>query len=976
MSDPSSAPASATAPAASAPSTSMAEAIAARRRALGTTFPQFYEKPAGHTGVAFSGGGIRSATLSLGIAQAFARNERLLDFDYCSTVSGGGYFGSFLTSLFLPNYIRGDAPREEPDRHDPEDQCDKNAEFGLSVLKSRANQEMVPDPYREGQQIRSPLWWLRQHSRYMAPNGPSDYQAAIAFMVRNWCALMFVLMVIAAMLFATSTATTSLIYAEWPQSADLFATATHPPAKSMPVFAHVSDGPLSTTAPARIAGRTDVSTATPLRWSVSPLVLVPLFGWAFSIALGQAYWLTMITRRGMTHWLFAVGDDARPRLPVLQVNLALLCILTGAGAWTLVAQDALSWRLPFALICANLAAGAFLQLLFASKMNDRFLPALETPASSAAPSRQDETAQQDETAPKGTADGLEPLVVQLRARMTRWLSWCMLGTTIGLALVLIGALGRAAYILVQHKQLWTSMTALFAVIPAASTVVAKVPQWFGGGRISALLGRQVWNLALIVALLLYGLVAIGVDVGIQAMAFGTPDWTTTAYWTRAPITLWGPTLWTWLGAALLFFVSGAFPRFLNLSSLSGLYGTRLTRAYLGATNLNRLRNPSGITESDPGDQIRIVDYQLAALCGRTFGPFHLINTTLNETISPTQSQLLERDRKGIPLVFAPDGVFAAVRKPVPGRPGPRPTLSWSDISEVEALSVGQLCAISGAAFSSGMGMNTTLGGSMLLTFANIRLGYWWKTGDRLGDPDAHVSPKPTLRDHLRRHMPPTYVHLYQEATGTYHRDGGYVNLSDGGHFENTGAYELLRRKVPTILVCDQGEDHRYAFEDLENLIRKARIDLGMEITVATPADVESAVLASGARLFLNGRPGDWRRRLLDRLPKEDADALAEPEDEAFCLLLRVLDCDDPDWRGHIVWMKPCLFRGLQQDLIGYARRNPTFPQQSTLNQFFDEAQWECYRELGLAMGERLLRGTAHGPNILRAIAKLGASGSA
>lgn len=49
------------------------------------------------SGLAFSGGGIRSATFCLGIAQVLQRRKLLHQFDYLSTVSGGGYFGSFLS---------------------------------------------------------------------------------------------------------------------------------------------------------------------------------------------------------------------------------------------------------------------------------------------------------------------------------------------------------------------------------------------------------------------------------------------------------------------------------------------------------------------------------------------------------------------------------------------------------------------------------------------------------------------------------------------------------------------------------------------------------------------------------------------------------------------------------------------------------------------------------------------------------------
>jgi hypothetical protein len=50
------------------------------------------------TGLCLSGGGIRSATFCLGIVQVLARQRLLPQFDYLSTVSGGGYLGTFLSA--------------------------------------------------------------------------------------------------------------------------------------------------------------------------------------------------------------------------------------------------------------------------------------------------------------------------------------------------------------------------------------------------------------------------------------------------------------------------------------------------------------------------------------------------------------------------------------------------------------------------------------------------------------------------------------------------------------------------------------------------------------------------------------------------------------------------------------------------------------------------------------------------------------
>jgi hypothetical protein len=49
------------------------------------------------SGLAISGGGIRSASFGLGVMQSLVANNQLSKMDYMSTVSGGGYLGSALT---------------------------------------------------------------------------------------------------------------------------------------------------------------------------------------------------------------------------------------------------------------------------------------------------------------------------------------------------------------------------------------------------------------------------------------------------------------------------------------------------------------------------------------------------------------------------------------------------------------------------------------------------------------------------------------------------------------------------------------------------------------------------------------------------------------------------------------------------------------------------------------------------------------
>lgn len=92
--------------------------------------------------LAFSGGGIRSATFNLGILQGLVRQGLIGQFDYLSTVSGGGYIGSWLAA-----WIKRDG--------------------SVTKVTDRLNPDKSPDPF--GEEV-APIRWLRMFSNYFAPN--------------------------------------------------------------------------------------------------------------------------------------------------------------------------------------------------------------------------------------------------------------------------------------------------------------------------------------------------------------------------------------------------------------------------------------------------------------------------------------------------------------------------------------------------------------------------------------------------------------------------------------------------------------------------------------------------------------------------------------------------------------------------------------------------------------------------------------
>src|SRR5205823_9531188 len=113
--------------------------------------------------------------------------------------------------------------------------------------------------------------------------------------------------------------------------------------------------------------------------------------------------------------------------------------------------------------------------------------------------------------------------------------------------------------------------------------------------------------------------------------------------------------------------------------------------------------------------------------------------------------------------------------------------------------------------------------AFLMTLFNVRLGWWLGNPSPHGD-DTYYLPGPAFA------LQP----LLAEAAGNTNDRYPYVYLSDGGHFENLGLYEMVLRRRHSIIVSDAGCDADYAFEDLGNAIRKIRVDLGVPIEMHEP----------------------------------------------------------------------------------------------------------------------------------------------
>jgi hypothetical protein len=217
-----------------------------------------------------------------------------------------------------------------------------------------------------------------------------------------------------------------------------------------------------------------------------------------------------------------------------------------------------------------------------------------------------------------------------------------------------------------------------------------------------------------------------------------------------------------------------------------------------------------------------------------------------------------------------------------------------------------------------MGYHSSPSVTFLMTMFNVRLGWW------LGNPGPEG-------DETYRHEGPAIaiLPLVQETFGLTTDNRQYIHVSDGGHFENLGLYEMVRRRCRFIVISDAGRDPDFAFEDLGNAVRKISIDLGVPI----------------------------RFERLDRLKRrpQDINQIAEDCDYHAVGEIDYQDADGDEVKnGLILYIKTGYHGTESAGVRSYAMANLDFPHQSTANQWFSESQFESYRSLGFEIMEGLL----------------------
>lgn len=256
--------------------------------------------------------------------------------------------------------------------------------------------------------------------------------------------------------------------------------------------------------------------------------------------------------------------------------------------------------------------------------------------------------------------------------------------------------------------------------------------------------------------------------------------------------------WAVLAAALasIAFIANLFVN-VNRFSLHAVYRNRLIRAYLGASR-EPGRAPDAFTGFDWNDNLRVASLWSGKATARGWRPFHVINMTLN--LAATRN-LAWQQRKAMSFTATPlfCGAAGAGRADSLGYRHTRdygdPTASgeFRDGREIKGITLGTAMAVSGAAASPNMGYYSSPGAAFLMTLFDVRLGWW------LGNPS-----KAGERTYQRAGPLFALKPILAELFGLTDDTSPYVYLSDGGHFENLGLYEMIRRRCKWIVVVDAG----------------------------------------------------------------------------------------------------------------------------------------------------------------------------
>jgi hypothetical protein len=850
--------------------------------------------------ICLSGGGIRSAAFNLGVLQALAEKKLLRNIDYLSTVSGGGYIGSWFMALLK----RSSGIQEVQELLDP--------------------QHTIP-----GQQVEpSAIHYLRTHSNYLAPKVgifSTDLWALWAIYLRN---TFLNTLVLAPLLLAMVFLLRYFRFFQTVYVNDSVIPIVH---IVLGAFCIVMASAMIGISLARCRKRAMVDPKLDWRISITDFFWLPVFLFAMATAFlgaGIRYykqadqnWLGEYFKEcsipSVAFWVFLVGGI----LQVLAFNSRSVFALFQKSTWfnrTMgKRRQPLRWILSGLLGGGTLALSLYLIAVFFPLLdessNQNNIDTKSGVSTNVINSDREFVNPKETSSFLGSDELLDDWLVSLLFGSLTPVVLLAFSTAQSLQVGILGSLETR-----EVREKWSFLHAYCAVAGlgwlGAVILSVVLPDWIYGQVMNGkyliptsvgTIGVTTLSGAVWVAQgfwvgkskqsLLDGFVKIGPYLAL-AMGFVLVGLIAEFIVHHLPnisgkFALGAKVLCMFIGCIAISLVASRYVD-VNIFSLQEMYENRLVSAFLGASHPMR-NHADPVTHIDPHDDLKL-DRVGFGNDGVLNGPIHLINTTIN--LSGTDRREYD-ERKGDSFVLSPlfcGSELTGYRKTDQGYAG--------------GLTLGRAFATSGAAVSPNMGYYSTAAVTALLTFCNLRLGSWF--------------PNPNSKRFKQSGPKYGWFQIVREILGYTDANEEFVYLSDGGHFDNLGAYELVRRRCKRIFICDAGADPKGACHELALLIRKARIDFGVTI------DIDVSTL---------------KRSQETGFSKEQV-AVGEityPADEQGITI-----------QGAIVYLKLNITERDSTDLKSYQIRNPDFPHQSTLNQFYSESQFESYRYLGYSIAKK------------------------
>jgi hypothetical protein len=910
-----------------------------------------------------SGGGIRSATFNLGILQGLARHGLLEQFDYLSTVSGGGFIGSWLTAWM---HRRG-------------------MDEVIKGLSKQPPSPLQPEP--------SPINHLRVFSNYLSPQPgllSADTWTLIATVLRNlvltW--LVFVPILLAALLAPrlwmamvmrpTFGIKTSL---EWSFGLALIAGWL-----GLGCAGFFLSTPKSSAPPRNL---------NPYKSREMPFLLLCLLPCVISTASLAIYWRRLGARFGYNF------NGYRWRDFVIYAFLLIALPWLFTAVYRFVTNTWRHWRdgkgelgahvrrhvrrlvvATLALALAQAVTGGLLYAVFTKLFplllaaDPRLYAALSVPLLLVVLAL-------DCTLIAGfTSEFTHDDDMEWWARAGAWLLIAIVVWAMSHLLVLFGPslillIGERWRKVGEKGSVWNSeflkaagqaVTILIGIVsgvvtlaggfsaktPASSEEVKPAGASKLAGALPSLLAPFFLAFLVILLAVLTNLLLTSTS-GASRWVFGdifSASFHGASSWDHRTLVGVTPVRHLLLFGTGTLILGGVMGLLINTNkfSLHYMWHNRITRAYLGASR--EKRNPQSFTGFDNDDNLRMFELRdqpeevsrevvermkalreekaAMARSEETEKPprklFHVLNIALNLAGG---DKLAWQDRKSESFTVSPlhaGSYWLGYRR------------SFVYGGE-QGISLGTSVAISGAFVSPNMGyMMTSPVVRFLMMLFNVRFGWWLGNPGPAGDK-ANLAERfvericrrfgfdEGLAKPFERKAPLLSVRpIVEEAFGKTNDKHPYVYLSDGGHFENLGLYEMVLRRCRYIVVCDASTDADYNFESLAQSIRQIRVDLGVPIDITDMSIMPPAQDLRG-KYCATGR---IRYSCVERKAGDPSQA----------------GMTDKNFDGTLIYIKAAMIGGEPRDVVNYGLGSKSFPQEIIVDQWFSEAQFESYRALG------------------------------